>query len=115
LTGEGAFSRLDDASHSLALARFSALIHSSLLCCLGSHQPKFLVIVFVHGCKEPKALKRANAREWLASSGLENAPAPVKRDIEVIGSTLAGTPANLTGVFRGFSVSFQANFRIVSR
>jgi hypothetical protein len=40
LTGAGAFSRLDDASHSLALARFSALIHSSLLCCLGTHQPK---------------------------------------------------------------------------
>jgi hypothetical protein len=40
LTGAGAFSRLDDASHSLALARFSALIHSSLLCCIGTHQPK---------------------------------------------------------------------------
>jgi hypothetical protein len=34
------------------------------------------MIVFVNGCKEPKVLKRANAREWLASSGCKNAPAP---------------------------------------
>jgi hypothetical protein len=40
LTGAGAFSRPDDASYSLALARFSALIHSSHLCCLGTHQAK---------------------------------------------------------------------------
>jgi hypothetical protein len=36
------------------------------------------MIVFAHGCKEPKELKRTNTGEWLASSGLENAPAPVK-------------------------------------
>jgi hypothetical protein len=36
------------------------------------------MIVFVHGCKDPKVLKRTNAREWLALSGRENAPVPVK-------------------------------------
>jgi hypothetical protein len=40
LTGAGAFSRPGAASHCLALACFSALVHSSLLCSLGTHQRK---------------------------------------------------------------------------
>jgi hypothetical protein len=40
LTGTGVFSRPDDASCSLALACFNALMYCSLLCCLGAYQPK---------------------------------------------------------------------------
>jgi hypothetical protein len=40
LTGVGVLSHPDDANRSLALACSDALMHASLLCCLGAHQPK---------------------------------------------------------------------------
>jgi hypothetical protein len=76
LTGVDVFSRPDDASHSLTFARFSTL---------GSLHPCTKTIInmyLVDECEDSKegksVSKRANAKEWLASSGHENAPTPVK-------------------------------------